>query len=108
MTLPQVAWDMLAGRQPELGPGCLQGGRLVIDIEHGEEANRLLLPGPGSDPHAHVLEAYRQILDRVIVVRGLIDGDDLPVGDQSSRLPSSLVRLAPRISGARAIANNVN
>jgi hypothetical protein len=46
MTIPQVSWDNIAGIQAEFVPGRLDGGRLVIEIEYGEEFERLLPPGP--------------------------------------------------------------
>src|SRR5690349_9435082 len=96
MTIPQVACGNATAIESEFVPGRLQGGRLVIEIEHGEESERALASGPGSDPHAHLLEAGWKVLHRMIVAGALIDSDDIPVGEQRTRLLVELRQIGPQ------------
>jgi hypothetical protein len=59
----------------------LQTQRLVIEVEHGQVA---FAGFAGCHPHAHLLEACRQMFERMIAVTALIDCDDLLVGDQGT------------------------
>jgi len=73
VTLPQIASSQASGRQAQFVPGCLYRLRLVTQVEDCNESLRPLTPGGGGDPDAHLLQSEGQMINRMIVARGLIE-----------------------------------